>query len=87
MPQLYFAGGGWVAVVMVVGVAGLLFSTAFISYKEKQCNSDYKNNLGDDFEINNVDVNADQEKSREETQNMKFFSVSDPIVQNINKNY
>ena len=39
MPMLYFAGGGWVAVV-VVGVVGLLFSIVFMKYKQSQHKSD-----------------------------------------------
>ena len=64
--------------VVVVGVARILLSTAFITYKKKQCNRDYKTNLGDDYDMNNV--NDDQEKSREETQDMKSCSESDPIM-------
>ena len=64
MPQMHFAGGGWVAVV-VVGVVGLLLSTVFITYKKRQHKTDVESNLTDDFERNDVEVNDDHENSRE----------------------
>ena len=83
MPQLYFAGGGWVAVVLV-GVAGLLLSTVFITYKKGVCNNDYESNLGDDLEMNYVEVNDDHKKTREETKYINSSSESDPIMQSTN---
>ena len=70
--------------VVLVGVAGLLLSTVFITYKRGVCNKDYKSNIGDDFEMNDVEVNDDHKKSREETKYIKSSSESDPIMQNTN---
>jgi hypothetical protein len=84
MPQMHFAGVGWVAVV-VVGVAVLLLSTVFITYKKSQHKNYFESNLSDAFEMNDVEVNVDHEKFIEETQDISC-SESSSIMQNSNEN-
>jgi hypothetical protein len=79
MPQMHFAGGGWAAVVMV-GVAVLLLSTVFITYKKRQHKNEFESILTDAFEMTDVEVNDDHEKSREETHDMNSCSESSPII-------
>ena len=78
MPQLYFAGNGWLAVVLV-WVAGLLLSTVFITYKKNQCNSDHETDLSCAFDMK-IEVIDDQDNSRKDTQDVN--SECCPNMQN-----
>jgi hypothetical protein len=79
MPRLYFAGGGWLTVV-VVGVAGLLLSIVFVKYKKSQHKSDYEVYPSEANEMYNVEVKDDDEGSREESQTINNASESLPIL-------
>ena len=81
MPRLYFAGGGWLTVV-VVGMAGLILLIVFVKYKKIQHKSDYEDHPSVAHEKDNVQMKDDDEGSREETQIINNASISEyaPIL-------
>ena len=81
MPRLYFAGGGWLTVV-VVGMAGLMLFIVFVKYKKSQHKSDYDDHPSDAHEKDNVEMKDGDEGSREETELINNTSTSEyaPIL-------